>query len=33
MSFKGMGKSIQTGEAPIGTTDASAHRLDEFPAG
>jgi hypothetical protein len=33
MSFKGMGKSIQTIEAPTNNADASTHRLDEFPAG
>src|SRR5262245_55037329 len=33
MSFKGMGKSIQTIEASVHNTDAPAHRLDEFPAG
>jgi hypothetical protein len=33
MSFKGMGKSIRTMEAPISKTDAPAHLSDEFPAG
>ena len=33
MSFKGMGKSIQTIEAPTNNAGAPAHRLDEFPAG
>jgi hypothetical protein len=34
MSFKGMGKSIRTMEAPIAKTDApAAHLSDEFPAG
>jgi len=34
MSFKGMGKSFQTIEAPIlQDRRLCAHRLDEFPAG
>jgi hypothetical protein len=34
MSFKGMGKSIQTMEAPIPQDRRlCAHRLDEFPVG
>jgi hypothetical protein len=33
MSLKGIRKSIQNDEAPIRKIGASAHRLDEFPAG
>jgi len=33
MSFKGIGKSIRTTEAPTSKANASAHLSDEFPAG
>jgi hypothetical protein len=33
MSFKGMGKSIRTMEAPTSTVNASPHLSNEFPAG